>query len=73
MTAFVGEDEVGVGQGAGVCVGGYDAAAGGFEAVDVVFIVSDEDDVLGVELVFLAPGLKAFVFAALKFVKAFEF
>ena len=54
-------------------VGGNDAAAGGFQAADVVFVVADEDDVLGVNLVLLTPVLETFVFAAFELMKAFEF
>ena len=36
-------------------VGGNNAAAGGLKAADVVFVVADEDDVLGINLVLLTP------------------
>ena len=45
-------------------IGGDDAAAGGLEAADVVFVVADEDDVLGVNLVLLTPVLETFVLRA---------
>ena len=54
-------------------IGGDDAAAGGLEAADVVFVVADEDDVFVFELMLFAPGFEAFIFAVFEFMEAFEF
>lgn len=54
-------------------IGGNNAAAGCLKAADVVFVVADEDDVLGINLVLLTPVLETFVFTAFELMKAFEF
>ena len=65
MTPVAGEDDVGVGEGGGVGIGGDHAAAGGLEAADIVFVVADEYDVFGFNLMLLAPVLEGVVFTAL--------
>ena len=58
MAPVAGEDDVGVGEGGGVGIGGDYAAAGGLEAADIVFVVADEYDVFGFNLMLSHQFLK---------------
>ena len=63
MAPVAGEDDVGVGEGGGVGIGGSPASSR-LEAADIIFIVADEYDVFGFKLMLLAPVLEAVVFTA---------
>ena len=65
MAPVAGEDDVGVGEGGGVGIGGDHTASGRLEAADIIFIVADEYDVFGFKLMLFAPVLEAVVFTAL--------
>ena len=54
-------------------VGGNNAAAGRLKASNIIFVVADEDDVLGVNLVLLTPVLETFVFAGFELMKTLKF
>ena len=62
MASVMGKDDVGVSEGGGVGIGGDHTTSGRLKTADIIFIITDEYDVLGFKLVLFAPFLKAVVF-----------